>query len=84
MLPARYRDLVFVVIMTVMMGLSISGIMTAWNGWSGRFVAAWLVAFGRTYVIVVPTLVVVLPVAKRLTALLVAGESERAAPPDPE
>lgn len=74
MIPARHRDLVFVFIMTIMMGLSISGIMTAWNGWAGSFVLAWLTAFGKTYVIVVPTVLVVMPIAKRLTAAIVANE----------
>ena len=79
MIPARHRDLVFMFLMTILMGLSISGLMTAWNGWDGPFVAAWLTAFARTYVIVVPTVLLVMPVARRLTSLLV---DEPAAPKD--
>lgn len=71
MIPARHRDLVFMFVMTILMGLSISGIMTAWNGWEGSFLAAWLTAFARTYVIVVPTVLLVMPVARRLTSLIV-------------
>ncbi len=72
MIPARYRDLVFIFVMTILMGLSISGVMTLWNGWTGRFVVVWLTAFAKTYVIVVPTVLIVMPIARRITAVLVA------------
>lgn len=43
---ARYRDLAFMLIMTVLMGLVISGVMTAWHGHGDRpFLLAWLTAF---------------------------------------
>ena len=72
MIPARYRDLVFIFLMTIQMGLSISGVMTLWNGWTGRFVVVWLTAFARTYVIVIPTVLIVISIARRLTAAIVA------------
>lgn len=75
MIPARYRDYVFIFVMTILMGLSISGIMTFWNGWSGGFLLTWIKAFARTYVIVVPTVLIVMPIAKRLTAILVQPPS---------
>lgn len=73
MVPARFRDQVFMFFMTLLMGLSISAIMTWWNGgWQGPFVFAWLRGFARTYVVIVPTVLVVMPIAKRLTATVVA------------
>lgn len=42
-IPVQFRDLVFLVFMTVLMGVTISGIMTVWHGSGGSsFAVAWL------------------------------------------
>jgi len=76
-LPARFQDWVFVFFMTLLMGLCISGMTTAMQTGVGTdFVARWLSAFLRTYIIVVPTVLVVTPLAKRLTGALVDVPSD--------
>lgn len=75
-IPGRYRDLAFMLIMTVLMGLVISGVRTAWQGHGDRpFLLAWLVAFASTYVIVLPTVLVVGPIARRITAAVTEAAS---------
>jgi Protein of unknown function (DUF2798) len=64
------RDtIIMMILMTIMMGLVLSGVFT-WQavGFSPGFVEAWLSRFAKTYVIVLPTVLVVLPIARRLTA----------------
>lgn len=75
LIPARFRQAVFVVWMTVLMGLALSAIFL-WqergfaDGWG--FLPLWLGSFARTYAIVLPVVIVVQPVAARLTALTLA------------
>lgn len=67
-LPAAYQQWVFVFSMTLLMGLTLSFIMTVVErGFGSGLVGAWLSAFARTYVIVVPTVVVVSPLARWFT-----------------
>lgn len=68
-LPRRHAQHVFVFFMTLMMSATISGIMTATGGLDD-FLLRWLAAFGRAYMIVVPTVLVVAPLARRLTELV--------------
>jgi Protein of unknown function (DUF2798) len=71
MISARYREWVFVGLMTLFMSLAVSGAMTVWNGYQGTFVAAWTWSFLRAYVAVVPTMLVAAPLARRLAAMIV-------------
>lgn len=79
MIPARYSDWVFVFFMTLCMGLALSFFIELFEeGPSlrafGQFLVAWLRRFLGTYVLVVPTVIVVTPLARRITALLVSDE----------
>ena len=66
-LPARYNQWAFVFFMTLFMGLVISGLTTAFRtGVDLAFFGHWLRSFASTYVIVVPTVVVVTPLARML------------------
>lgn len=69
-LPRRHAQNVFVFFMTLMMSAAISGVMTATAGLDD-FVARWFTAFLRAYTIVVPTVLVVAPIARRLTELVI-------------
>jgi len=76
-LPARAHDWVFVFFMTLLMGLVISGATTALRtGVDGGFLWRWIVAFASTYIIVVPTVLIVTPLAKRLAAWAVDAAPE--------
>jgi len=73
MIPARHQQLVFVFFMTLLMGLVLSFVFEVQAGNhgiedAGGFVASWLQRFLGTYVIVLPVVVVVNPIAKRLAA----------------
>ena len=77
MIPARYQQLAFVFFMTLLMGLVLSFVFELQAGLhgfdeAGRFVANWLRRFLGTYVIVLPVVVVVNPIAKWLTSLVTA------------
>lgn len=69
-LARRHAQNVFVFFMTLMMSVVISGVMTA-SGGLDDFPARWLSAFLRAYMIVVPAVLVVAPLARRLTELVV-------------
>lgn len=75
-IPRRHAQNVFIFFMTLMMSASISAVMTATAGLED-FVVRWLTAFLRAYAIVVPTVLVVAPIARRLTELVLE------APPRP-
>jgi uncharacterized membrane-anchored protein YitT (DUF2179 family) len=64
-----FRDtLIMMVLMTIMMGLSLSCVFT-WQamGFGPEFVGIWLSRFVQTYVIVLPTVLIVSPIARWLT-----------------
>ncbi len=75
-IPRRHAQNVFIFFMTLMMSASISAVMTATAGLDD-FAARWIAAFVRAYSIVVPTVLVVAPIARRLTELVLE------APPRP-
>lgn len=82
MIPARHQQLAFVFFMTLLMGLVLSFVFEAQAGVYGfnesrDFVASWLQRFFGTYVIVLPVVVVVNPIAKWLTSLVVAKHEAR-------
>lgn len=72
MIPARYREWVFVALMTLFMSLAVSGVMTFWTEYQGTFLRAWAAEFVRAYVVVVPSALVAAPLTRRLMSMLVA------------
>lgn len=71
-IPAKYAHWVFLFFMSLMMSLSISGIMTLRNaGLSAEFPALWLRAFGVSYSIVVPSVLVLAPLARKIAGMVV-------------
>jgi uncharacterized membrane-anchored protein YitT (DUF2179 family) len=65
----KLRDtLIMMILMTIMMGLSLSFVFT-WQaiGFGPSFVSTWLSRFANTYVIVLPTVLVVSPIARLMT-----------------
>jgi Protein of unknown function (DUF2798) len=74
-LPAKYYTLVFVFLMTLFMGLALSLIFT-WReiGFTGGFVKIWLSRFIQTWIIVIPTVAVILPFVKKLAVIFTEKE----------
>ena len=84
MIPARYQQQVFVFFMTLLMGLVLSFVFELQAGNyqvqnAATFLSAWLLRFLGTYIIVLPVVVLVNPVAARLSALVVAQDPDEAA-----
>lgn len=61
--------------MTFFIGLIMSAIMT-WRieGLSADFIASWLARFIQTWIIVIPTVAVVIPVVTKITNTIVENE----------
>ena len=76
MIPARYEPLVSLFFTTLLMGLLISlafelQATAGRTAGAGEFVQAWLWRFVQTYVVVVPLVLIINPVARRLAKLVV-------------
>jgi hypothetical protein len=71
-LPARYATIVAPFFLSIMMTFIVSFIST-WRsiGWSDALLTTWLGSWGMSWVVAFPTMLLVLPVVKRLTAKLV-------------
>jgi hypothetical protein len=65
------QSILMILIMTVLIGLILSGVFT-WQAqsFSAGFVAAWLGRFAGTYIIVLPTVLIVAPIAQRSSVRL--------------
>ncbi len=71
-LPAKYYMIVFIFLMTLFIGLILSFILTAMNtGFVDNFLLIWLNRFLSTWIIVIPTVAIVLPFVRNLTDRLV-------------
>jgi hypothetical protein len=65
------QSLLMILIMTLLIGLILSGVFT-WQaqGFSVGFIAAWLGRFAGTYIIVLPTVIIVAPITQRSSVRL--------------
>lgn len=74
-IPQKYYTLVFVFLMTLFMGLALSLIFT-WReiGFANGFIKIWLSRFIRTWIIVIPTVVIILPLVRTLAAMITEKE----------
>ena len=71
-LPARYAAILLPFILSLLMTFVISGIATLKSlGPTPAFVATWPAAWGISWVVAFPTLLVVLPLVRRIVALVV-------------
>jgi ketosteroid isomerase-like protein len=80
--PAMSRQsLLMILLMTLLMGLVLSAVFTLQDGTRGApFLAAWLARFAATYIIVLPTVLVVAPAAQYLSGSLERALSRKPAP----
>jgi Protein of unknown function (DUF2798) len=72
-LPARYAGIVTPLILSGLMTFIVSAIAT-WKaiGVGAEFPGTWMEAWGVSWVIAFPTLLIVLPVVRRIVGLIVA------------
>jgi hypothetical protein len=72
-LPSSYARIVMPLILSVVMTCVVSATATLRvAGWVPGFTALWLSAWAWSWLIAFPTLLVALPVARRLSSLVVA------------
>ncbi|MDV6332763.1 DUF2798 domain-containing protein [Asticcacaulis sp. 201] len=72
-LPAKYATLVMPLLLSVMMTFVVSAISTFKNiGFADNFAAHWMSAWGMSWVIAFPTLLLALPLVRRVVAMIVA------------
>ncbi len=77
-LPARYAGIVMPLILSILMTLIVSAIATLRiAGLSAGFLGAWMGAWAWSWVVAFPTLLLVLPVVRRLVALVVEPPAGR-------
>ena len=71
-LPARYAGIVMPVVLSIVMSMIVSAVATVKNlGPSAEFFTAWPTAWLVSWIIALPTLFFVLPLVRRVVALVV-------------
>ncbi|APF38122.1 DUF2798 domain-containing protein [Chelatococcus daeguensis] len=71
-LPARYAGIVMPFVLSIIMTFIVSGISTLMNvGLRPEFLSLWPAAWGLSWLVAFPTLLLVTPVARRIVGLLV-------------
>ncbi|WP_291866182.1 DUF2798 domain-containing protein [Bradyrhizobium sp.] len=77
-LPARYTAIVLPFILSLLMTFVISGVSTLMSlGPTPAFVSTWPAAWALSWVVAFPTLVAVLPLVRRLVALVVEPPAQK-------
>lgn len=77
-LPARYAALVMPLVLSVLMTFVVSAISTLKSlGPTPAFLATWPSAWALSWLVAFPTLLVVLPLVRRVVALVVEAPSPR-------
>tara|TARA_R110002124_G_scaffold1797_17_gene11549 strand:- start:9906 stop:10154 length:249 start_codon:yes stop_codon:yes gene_type:complete len=80
MIPAKHQQVLFLFNMTLMMSLTLSAVFFVLEGKPasmelGQAAATWFQRFLKVYVAVVPAVVVISPLAKKLTMALIIKPS---------
>lgn len=71
-LPARYAAVLIPLVLSIIMTFVVSGISTLKVlGLSREFLTAWPIAWGLSWLVAFPTVLVVLPLTRRIVAALV-------------
>jgi hypothetical protein len=72
-LPARYAPVVMPFVLSVLMTAVVSMISTLKSlGATPEFLSTWPVAWGLSWLVAFPTLLIVLPLVRRIVAMVVA------------
>jgi hypothetical protein len=71
-LPSRYGALVMPVVLSILMSLVVSGVSTLKSlGIGPAFISTWPMAWFLSWLVAFPTLLVVLPLVRRIVGLVV-------------
>jgi hypothetical protein len=72
-LPARYAGIVMPFFLSVIMTCIVSAISTLRSvGLANNFVAMWMGSWGISWLVAFPVLLLILPVVRKMTAMVVA------------
>jgi hypothetical protein len=73
-LPARFAPLVMALLLSVVMTMVVSAVSTLRGvGLTDAFLRVWLSAWGLSWLIAFPTLLLILPLVRRLTGRICEG-----------
>lgn len=71
-LPARYASIVMPLVLSILMTFVVSGISTLKSlGFTPAFLSTWPAAWAISWVVAFPTLLAVLPLVRRIVAMMV-------------
>ena len=77
-LPARYAAIVLPFCLSLLMTFVISGVSTLMSlGPTRAFVATWPAAWAMSWIVAFPTLIMVLPLVRRIVALVVESPPQK-------
>ncbi|MDO9296318.1 DUF2798 domain-containing protein [Bradyrhizobium sp.] len=77
-LPARYAAIVLPLVLSLLMTFVISGVSTLMSlGPTSAFVSTWPAAWALSWIVAFPTLVVLLPLVRRLVAFVVEAPPQK-------
>ncbi|MCD2174647.1 DUF2798 domain-containing protein [Rhizobium sp. C4] len=77
-LPARYAAFVMPLFLSIVMTFVVSAISTLKSlGFNGSFLTTWPVAWGLSWLVAFPTLLLVLPIVRWLVGLVVEAPGRR-------
>lgn len=77
-LPARYAAIVLPFCLSLLMTFVISGVSTLMSlGPTRAFVATWPAAWAMSWIVAFPTLIMVLPLVRRIVALVVEAPPQK-------
>ena len=77
-LPARFAAIVLPFVLSLLMTFVISGVSTLMSlGPTRAFVATWPAAWALSWLVAFPTLVVLLPLVRRIVALVVEAPPQK-------
>lgn len=77
-LPPRYAAFVMPLVLSILMSLVVSGVSTLKSlGIGAAFLSTWPVAWFLSWLVAFPTLLLVLPLVRRIVSLVVAEPAAR-------
>ena len=67
MIPSRFATILFALIVSILMSCVVSGVSTfSMISVTGNFFESWMVAWGKSWIIAFPTILIVVPLARKL------------------
>jgi len=72
MFPAKFQHILFAIVMAILMSCVMSLVITVFNvGLPSDILTRWLQAWSFGFVVALPTVMLIAPVARRLVALMI-------------